>query len=135
MQKKTHQVHIPNPSVKLRFYLAVACLKFQLIHHISAKLADEHAKLLRVQKDMGERMQTTLLDLPLRDTIIHLIAKQDMAKADMLRKEHRVQDKQYWWWKIDAMAQQGMWNEMEAFGKAKKSPIGYLVRDWVVLSI
>lgn len=36
----------------------------------------------------------------------------------------------YWWLKISALANRGDWEEMEKFSKSKKSPIGYLVRDF-----
>lgn len=34
----------------------------------------------------------------------------------------------YWWLRIQCLAEEGMWSDLEKFSKSKKSPIGYEVR-------
>ncbi|TGZ37732.1 Uncharacterized protein DBV15_02980 [Temnothorax longispinosus] len=39
--------------------------------------------------------------------------------------EEQIKLLKYWWLRIQCLAEQGLWNDLEKFSKSKKSPIGY----------
>lgn len=89
----------------------------------------EQCILIKRQTEFEENYGETFLDLSLKDTFIALLSKSDAASAiNVLKKEFSVTDKQFWWWKIEALGRSGQWNELEKFANSKKSPVGYAVR-------
>jgi hypothetical protein len=106
---------------------------------------NDTVKLLKHQAQFEEQFGQPFTELSLRSTITWLCEHGEHAAAENLRKEFRVGDKQsvdfaqfsncpiasvfrYWWWKIDGLGKGGRWQELEAFAKSKKSPVGYLVQ-------
>jgi hypothetical protein len=61
----------------------------------------------------------------LGETIFAVVLAGDMDRANRLRKDFKVPDKRFWWIKVKALSEASNWSELERFGKAKKSPIGY----------
>lgn len=49
----------------------------------------------------------------------------DIKQTEKLRSEYKVPDKHFWWLRIQVLAEQFQWDELEKFSKSKKSPIGY----------
>uniref|UniRef100_A0A914WCI3 Vps16 C-terminal domain-containing protein n=1 Tax=Plectus sambesii TaxID=2011161 RepID=A0A914WCI3_9BILA len=91
-----------------------------------SQVLNDSIKLLKHQAQFEEQFGQPFTELSLRSTIVWLIEHGENGPAENLRKEFRVGDKQFWWWKIEALGKGGRWQELEAFAKAKKSPIGYL---------
>lgn len=42
-----------------------------------------------------------------------------------MKNEYKVQDRRYWWIRIQVLADHFHWDELEKFSKSRKSPIGY----------
>lgn len=66
-----------------------------------------------------------LLGLSVHNTIREILRLGDLKQAEKLKNEYKVQDRRYWWLRIQVMSEQGQWDELERFCKSKKSPIGY----------
>lgn len=58
-------------------------------------------------------------------TLQRLLAIGDTKMAEKLKSEYKVQDRRWWWLRIQCMAEHHQWEEIEKFSKSKKSPIGY----------
>jgi len=41
----------------------------------------------------------------------------------------------FWWLKLKALAEKEDWEELEKFAKSKKSPIGYLVTNVLLICL
>ncbi|CAK9821167.1 Vacuolar protein sorting-associated protein 16 homolog [Anthophora plagiata] len=91
----------------------------------NAALTEEQIKLLRYQKSLEETLHESIVGKPLHDTVKILLLHNELKLAEKLRSEYRIPDRRYWWLRIQCLAEQGMWNELEKFSKSKKSPIGY----------
>lgn len=63
--------------------------------------------------------------LSIHDTIKRLLILGDIKQAEKLRSEYKLPDKHFWWVRIQILAEQFQWDELEKFSKFKKSPIGY----------
>ncbi|XP_030637560.1 vacuolar protein sorting-associated protein 16 homolog isoform X1 [Chanos chanos] len=95
-------------------------------NEFSAKVTEEEMRLLRVQRKLEEEKGEHLVGFSLHDTLSSLLAVGLHKQAEQLYKDFRVPDKRYWWLKLTALAEKEDWEELEKFGKSKKSPIGYL---------
>jgi len=65
-----------------------------------------------------------LKGLSLVDTLEALLINFE-KDADILRKDFNINDKRYWWIKIQAYAKKNAWTQLLEFGKKPVSPIGY----------
>ncbi len=63
--------------------------------------------------------------LSVHDTIKQLLNVGDIKLADKMKSEYKVQDRRYWWIRIQVYADHFQWDELDKFSKSKKSPIGY----------
>lgn len=61
------------------------------------------------------------------DTIQMLLSLGEIKLAERLRTDYKVPDRHFWWLRLQTMAENGTWEELEKFAKSKKSPIGYEV--------
>lgn len=66
-----------------------------------------------------------LLGLSVHNTIRQLLTLGDLKQAEKLKNEYKVQDRRFWWLRIQVMSEHFQWDELERFSKSKKSPIGY----------
>ncbi|XP_011500721.1 PREDICTED: vacuolar protein sorting-associated protein 16 homolog [Ceratosolen solmsi marchali] len=94
-------------------------------HDANSCLIDEQIKLLRYQRSLEETLHESVVGKPLHDTVKVLLLHNEIKLADKLRSEYKFPDRRYWWLRIQCLAEQGLWNELEKFSKYKKSPIGY----------
>lgn len=92
---------------------------------LETEACDETKKLMKHQKALDEKYQKRLYALPLHETIRQVLLLGDLKYADRLKNEFRMPDRRYWWLRIQVLAQQFQWDELEKFSRAKKSPIGY----------
>ncbi|XP_018576701.1 vacuolar protein sorting-associated protein 16 homolog isoform X1 [Anoplophora glabripennis] len=93
-----------------------------------AGMCDETLKLLRFQRDIEEKLpaaKNKLAGLSVHNTCKSLLEMNETKLAEKFRNDYKIPDKRYWWLKIDSLAQQKEWVELEKFSKVKKSPIGY----------
>ncbi|KAM4626315.1 vacuolar protein sorting-associated protein 16 homolog [Discoglossus pictus] len=95
-------------------------------NELAAKATEDQIKLLKVQRELQEKLDKPYVDYSLHDTVYNLILDGMQKRAGDLYKEFRIPDKRYWWLKISALAEKEDWEELEKFSKSKKPPIGYL---------
>ncbi|XP_011699104.1 PREDICTED: vacuolar protein sorting-associated protein 16 homolog [Wasmannia auropunctata] len=91
----------------------------------NASLTEEQIKLLKYQRSLEDTLRESVVGKPLHDTVKILLLRNELKLADKLRSEYKIPDRRYWWLKIQCLAEQGLWNDLEKFSKSKKSPIGY----------
>lgn len=58
-------------------------------------------------------------------TLHRLLTIGDIKTAEKIKNEYKVQDRRWWWLRIQVMSEHFQWEEIEKFSKSKKSPIGY----------
>nr|CAB3267627.1 vacuolar protein sorting-associated protein 16 homolog [Phallusia mammillata] len=90
------------------------------------KATEEQLQLLRDQTNFEQQTDHSFAELSMHDTIHELLITNQLKKAEQLRKQYKVNDKRWWWLRIQSLAEIGSFNELESFSKSKKSPIGYL---------
>ncbi|KAJ7327284.1 hypothetical protein JRQ81_017043 [Phrynocephalus forsythii] len=95
-------------------------------NEFAAKATEDQIKLLRIQRRLQDDVDKPYLDCSLHDTVYNLILDGNHKRAEQLYRDFKIPDKRFWWLKINALAEQGDWEEMEKFSKSKKSPVGYL---------
>uniref|UniRef100_A0A8C1RB87 Vacuolar protein sorting-associated protein 16 homolog n=1 Tax=Cyprinus carpio TaxID=7962 RepID=A0A8C1RB87_CYPCA len=92
-----------------------------------SQTTEDEMRLLRFQRKLEEEKDEQLVGFSLQDTMTTLLSVGLHKHAEQLYKDFRVPDKRFWWLKLKALAEKEDWEELEKFGKTKKSPIGYLV--------
>lgn len=95
---------------------------------LEAELCDDARKLLKQQQVISEKYSsqaTQFYGLSVHDTIKQLLNIGDIKLAEKMKSEYKVQDRRYWWLRIQVYADHFQWDELEKFSKSKKSPIGY----------
>ncbi|KAI1728877.1 vacuolar protein sorting-associated protein 16 like protein [Ditylenchus destructor] len=93
----------------------------------AAQIVATSSQLLAENVKNEEKYSVVLTDKPLREAFIWAIGNTDENVVEGLRKQHRLSDKQYWFWSIEGLAKAAKWQQLEKFGRSpKKSPIGYL---------
>ena len=63
--------------------------------------------------------------LSIYDTLKRLLTLGDIKQAEKMKNEYKVPDRRFWWLRIQVLAENFQWDELEKFSKLKKSPIGY----------
>ncbi|XP_070168587.1 vacuolar protein sorting-associated protein 16 homolog [Polyergus mexicanus] len=91
----------------------------------NASLTEEQIKLLKYQRSLEDTLHESVIGKPLHDTVKILLLHNELKLADKLRSEYKIPDRRYWWLKMQCLAEQGLWSDLEKFSKSKKSPIGY----------
>lgn len=94
---------------------------------LSAKLVEEEVRLLQFQEQFSEKFLGLSVDSSLKETLCWLIENKEFQKAEAIRKDFKLSEKQFWWWKIEALAKSKQWTELEQFSKSKKPPFGFIV--------
>ncbi|CAG9864088.1 unnamed protein product [Phyllotreta striolata] len=91
-------------------------------------ICEESIKLMRFQRDVEDKLaeaKNKLIGKSVHDTCKILLDMKETKLAEKFKNDFKIPDKRYWWLKINSMADQNDWIELEKFSKAKKSPIGY----------
>ena len=90
---------------------------------------EDQIRLINRQKKIKEKLkpggQVNLVGLSLYETIQSLLSMKMYKTADDVRKEYKMNEKNFYWLKIETLAKQGDWTELTNFSNSKKSPIGY----------
>ncbi|XP_041994658.1 protein VACUOLELESS1-like [Salvia splendens] len=95
-------------------------------HMFESKAAEEHAKLLRIQRELEvSTKQAIFQDSSVSDTIRTCIVLGNHRAANKVRAEFKVSDKRWYWLKCFALATIRDWDALEKFSKEKRPPIGY----------
>lgn len=90
---------------------------------IESELCEDARKMIKAQQQLEDRYPVK--GMTIHETLKELLKMGDLKLADKFKNEYKVPDRRYWWMRIQTMAQQSLWPELEKFSKAKKSPIGY----------
>ncbi|KAG8842157.1 hypothetical protein FRB91_004386 [Serendipita sp. 411] len=90
-------------------------------------MVEESARLLALQQTLEKDVdgKAAFVGLSVSDTIMLCIQCGLGKRAERMRGEWKVSDRQYWWLKLRALTEMKAWDELDAFSKSKKSPIGY----------
>ncbi|XP_015782165.1 vacuolar protein sorting-associated protein 16 homolog [Tetranychus urticae] len=86
---------------------------------------EEQLKLMENQIKLEEKFKHPFVGLSLQETMAKLLYDKEHKLAEGLKKDFKVPDRRFWLLKINILAEQRDWNELEKFSKSKKSPIGY----------
>eukprot|EP00005_Dracoamoeba_jomungandri_P004307 CAMPEP_0174258998 /NCGR_PEP_ID=MMETSP0439-20130205/7888_1 /TAXON_ID=0 /ORGANISM="Stereomyxa ramosa, Strain Chinc5" /LENGTH=793 /DNA_ID=CAMNT_0015342709 /DNA_START=252 /DNA_END=2633 /DNA_ORIENTATION=+ len=93
---------------------------------LATKATETQIRLLLLQCDLEATLKEgEFLGCSMSDTLYRVIMLGDLRRAQKIKSEFKVPDKRYWWIMIKALAQKLEWDQLEAFAKDKKSPIGY----------
>ncbi|XP_054280051.1 vacuolar protein sorting-associated protein 16 homolog isoform X2 [Macrosteles quadrilineatus] len=116
----------PKSTTSREASLVAAAEKFKIAkNELHACLCDEQLKLLKYQRTLEEKFHRDFVNGSLQDTVVGLLSLGEVKLADKLRTEYKVPDRRYWWLRIESLAEQGKWTDLEIFSKSKKSPVGY----------
>eukprot|EP01105_Mastigella_eilhardi_P020596 TRINITY_DN4916_c0_g1_i1.p1 TRINITY_DN4916_c0_g1~~TRINITY_DN4916_c0_g1_i1.p1 ORF type:complete len:904 (+),score=217.69 TRINITY_DN4916_c0_g1_i1:217-2712(+) len=119
--------NIDNMSSGLQTALATYLTSKECSFH--AKMLEEQARLLLVQKDFEDATGEKLLGLPLNDTVCRLLDLGDSKKVNKIVKIFKIPDKTFWWLRIRTICStpdpQLRLKQLAALAREKKSPIGY----------
>ena len=89
-----------------------------------ASIAAENHKLLKYQSDLETRFGKPYLNLSLHETLIKLVADNELKLADKLKSEFKISDRKYFWIKVRAYGESQQWSELSNLAKNKRNPIG-----------
>ncbi|KAG5894092.1 hypothetical protein JTB14_003948 [Gonioctena quinquepunctata] len=95
---------------------------------LNAAMCDEYVKLLRFQRDVEEKVpgaKDKFAEKSIHDTCKILLEMNETKLAEKFKNDFKIPEKRYWWLRIDSLAKQKKWLDLETFSKIKKSPIGY----------
>ncbi|KJA15614.1 hypothetical protein HYPSUDRAFT_1068261 [Hypholoma sublateritium FD-334 SS-4] len=92
-----------------------------------AKMMDESARLLTFQQQLEHETdgKVTFFGLNLNETIKTCILNGLTKRADKIKSDFKVPDKRFWYLKLHALTVARDFEGLDAFSKAKRSPIGY----------
>jgi len=94
-------------------------------HALESKALEESARLLQLQESYERDTQERFMGSSLNETIFCLIRTGYSSKATKLKSDFKVPEKRFWWLRLRALVARREWNEIEEWGKTKKSPIGW----------
>lgn len=113
-------------AVEIGVVLPAAAQSFRQAHSVvEADLCAEAGRLLRAQQPLADRYPAITVGQSLHSTVRRLLLAGDIKQAERMRSEYRMPDRRFWWLRVQTLAEQFLWEELERFAKAKKSPIGY----------
>ncbi|KAK9730593.1 Vps16, N-terminal region [Popillia japonica] len=92
---------------------------------LCVSLCEDQLKLLAKQKSLEEKYSTPFIDLSVHNTCMKLLNLNHLKDAEKFRTEFKIPDRRYWWLRIQSMADNNSWEDLDQFSKSKKSPIGY----------
>ncbi|CAF3338150.1 unnamed protein product [Rotaria socialis] len=122
IQRFTTALTIPDQKVELN---SAAKLFREAKNDTVAQLIDEETRLIIKQDELEKKLYNVQLKgLSLVDTLEAILINYE-KDADTLRKDFNLNDKRYWWIKIQAYAKKNAWAQLLEFGKKPASPIGY----------
>ncbi|XP_050500351.1 vacuolar protein sorting-associated protein 16 homolog [Diabrotica virgifera virgifera] len=91
-------------------------------------MCDESVKLIRFQREVEDKIpgaKTKFIGKSVHDTCKLLLEMKETKLVEKFKNDFKIPEKRYWWVKINSLAKQKNWTELEKFSKIKKSPIGY----------
>ena len=100
-------------------------LKFQ------ARALSDQIRLLTMQVELEEATGNTsgFIDLSVMETIsscIHNATPLCIKYALRIKNEFQINDKRFYFCKINALSSMGSWGELKRFSEEKRSPVGYV---------
>ncbi|CAD5232911.1 unnamed protein product [Bursaphelenchus xylophilus] len=89
-----------------------------------ANLTQQHQQLVKENAILEEKYATSLVDKTLKETFKWAVIKRPQ-QADVLRKKYKLNDLQYWYWTLEALAENDLWQRFEHFAREQKPPRGF----------
>ena len=103
---------------------------------LNQKLVSEASQLLKAQdaldKDLADHSE--FLGLSVNETVYRLIRGGYGKRAHKIQNEFKMPEKTFWWLRLRALVAKRDWGELEEIAKLKKSPIGWEVRQPIILN-
>jgi hypothetical protein len=103
---------------------------------LNQKLVAEASQLLKAQdaldKDLADHSE--FLGLSLNETVYRLVRGGYGKRAHKVQSEFKMPEKTFWWLRLRALVAKRDWGELEEIAKLKKSPIGWEVRQSIILN-
>lgn len=103
---------------------------------LNQKLVSEASQLLKAQdaldKDLADHSE--FLGLSVNETVYRLIRGGYGKRAHKIQNEFKMPEKTFWWLRLRALVAKRDWGELEEIAKLKKSPIGWEVRQSIILT-
>lgn len=92
---------------------------------VATQLIDDEIRLIARQEELEKKLfNVQLKGLSLLDTLEVLLLNYE-KDAETFKKDFYINDKRFWWVKIQAYAKKNAWTHLLEFGKKPTSPIGY----------
>ena len=119
--KESHKTHS-----KLDLSLTEITNNYKKAHRdVESELCDDQKKLMKQQKLLEEKYARAFYGFSLHDTVKELLILGDIKCAEKVRNDSKMSDKHFWYLRIDVLASNYQWEELEKFAKSKKSPVGF----------
>jgi hypothetical protein len=101
------------------------------------KSVTEAIQLLRLQEALDKELSdgSDYVGLSVNETVYKLIKAGYGKRAQKLHSEFKMSDVTFWWVRLRALVAKRDWGELEEISKTKKSPIGWEVSLFLVVSI
>lgn len=90
---------------------------------VEAELCEDARKMIKAQQQLEDRYPVK--GMTINETLKKLLKVGDLKLAEKFKNEYKVPDRRFWWLRIQTMSEQALWEDLEKFSRAKKSPIGY----------
>lgn len=112
--------------IKLDSSLLDICGNYKKAHKdIEVEICDDYRKLMKQQKSLEEKYSRAFYGPSLHDTVKELMILGDLKLAEKIKNDHKMSEKHFWHIKVEVLAGNYQWDELDKFSKSKKSPIGY----------
>lgn len=82
-------------------------------------------KQMKIEEKLKQNGTVNLVGLSLYDTVQSMLRMKMYKQADEFRKDFKMNDRNYYWLKIETLAGLHDWTELFSFSNSKRSPIGY----------
>ncbi|XP_022919610.2 vacuolar protein sorting-associated protein 16 homolog [Onthophagus taurus] len=92
---------------------------------LCANLCEDQSKLIKKQKSYEEKYHKDFNGKSIHDTCKLLLDMNELKEAEKFKNEYKIPDKRFWWLKIQSLADNECWDDLDLLARSKKSPIGY----------
>lgn len=92
--------------------------------------------MIRYQRRLEEEFHEEFVGLSLHRTLYQLILRQNTKLVDKMKSEFKVPDKRFWYLKVEALGEKGLWEDIGKMVKEKKKPpIPFEVKHFLMLRL
>lgn len=92
----------------------------------NAQLVAECSQLFVENAKREEKYSIPMTHMSICETFIWAVGHEELALLEQLRKQHRLSEKQVFYWTVEGFAKANKWQQFEQYARSRKSPMGYL---------